>query len=144
MRDVLFAVTHDNAEIVPACGRKVGQAPPYGRRSLPSLQAYMLVAQAEAHVELFERRPDNRWVLSETRDLGDTIDLPVIGATLALADVYAQAEIQLEAVTVRDGHRSAKPVCWRTYSGWKPRTMDSCGIPASRRSSATPGDVPSF
>ncbi len=57
-------------------------------RSLPSLQVYLLVAQDEVHVELFERHSDNRWILSETRDLEETLDLPMIGATLALADVY--------------------------------------------------------
>ena len=57
-------------------------------RSLPSLQVYVLVAQEEVHVELFERQRDDRWVLSETRDVGETLELPVIGASLALADVY--------------------------------------------------------
>ena len=57
-------------------------------RSLPSLRVYLLAAQDEVHVEIFERQGDNRWVLSETRDLEKTLDLPVIGATLALSDVY--------------------------------------------------------
>ncbi len=57
-------------------------------RSLRSLRVYLLVAQQEVHVELLERQDDNRWVFSETRDIGETLDLPVIGATLALADVY--------------------------------------------------------
>ena len=57
-------------------------------RSVPSLQVYLLVAQDRVHVELYERQPDNRWVLSETRDSEETLDLPAVGAKLALADVY--------------------------------------------------------
>jgi hypothetical protein len=65
-----------------------GQRLLVGGRSLPSLQVYLLVAQGEVHVELFERQHDNRWVFSESRNLEETLDLPVIGATLALADIY--------------------------------------------------------
>jgi Uma2 family endonuclease len=64
-------------------GRKFGHY-----RSIPSLQVYLLVRQDRAHVELFTRQRDDRWVLWETDDLGATVDLPAIGATLALADVY--------------------------------------------------------
>jgi Uma2 family endonuclease len=57
-------------------------------RSIPSLQVYLLVRQDRAHVELFTRQRDDRWVLWETDDLGATVDLSAIGATIALADVY--------------------------------------------------------
>ena len=57
-------------------------------RSIPSLQAVLLVSQEEVHVELYERQPDGRWVLSEADDADQSVDLPAIGARLALADVY--------------------------------------------------------
>ena len=49
-------------------GRKFGHY-----RSIPSLQVYLLVRQDRAHVEVFTRRQDGRWVLWETDDLGATV-----------------------------------------------------------------------
>ncbi len=57
-------------------------------RSIPSLQVFVLVAQDRAHVEVFTRQPDDRWLLWETDDLDGTLELPEIGATLKMADVY--------------------------------------------------------
>ncbi len=57
-------------------------------RSIPSLQVYVLVAQDRAHVEVFTRQPDDRWVLWETDDLDATLELPEIGATLKVAEIY--------------------------------------------------------
>jgi Uma2 family endonuclease len=56
-------------------------------RTLPSLSEYLLVAQGRIHVERFLRETDH-WVLTETDELASTIELPSIGCTLALADVY--------------------------------------------------------
>ncbi|MCP3957857.1 MAG: Uma2 family endonuclease [bacterium] len=58
-------------------------------RTLPSLASYLMFAQDEVHVELFERQAANRWAFSELRSLEDVLDLPVIESRLALADVYA-------------------------------------------------------
>lgn len=58
-------------------------------RTLKSLSTYLMVAQDEVRVELYERQGENRWVLSEFRDLRATLDLPAVGSKLALADVYA-------------------------------------------------------
>lgn len=57
-------------------------------RSVPSLQIYLLAAQDRAHVEVFTRQPDGRWLLWETDDLGDSIELPEAGAILAMAEIY--------------------------------------------------------
>lgn len=56
-------------------------------RSVPSLQVYLLVAQDRAHVEVFTRQPDDRWLLWETDDLDASFELPAV-ATLAMAEVY--------------------------------------------------------
>jgi Uma2 family endonuclease len=57
-------------------------------RTLPSLQLYVMVAQDEVRVELFERRQDGRWILSEVRDVGAALELSAAGAKLALSEVY--------------------------------------------------------
>ena len=56
-------------------------------RTLPSLTEYVLVAQDKVHVEHFVRQTEG-WLLTETDDLAATLQLPSIGCTLALADVY--------------------------------------------------------
>ena len=65
----------------------------YRRR--PSLQDYELVAQDRAVVERYSRQGDH-WVLTEVTGLDSTIDLPSIGCTLALRDIYAKVEGLLE------------------------------------------------
>ena len=62
-------------------------------RSLASLNEYVLIAQDKHHVEHFVRQPDNRWLLSETNRLEDTIHLPSIDCDLALAEVYDKVEL---------------------------------------------------
>ncbi len=57
-------------------------------RSIPSLQAILLVAQDKVHVEQLARQPDGSWLLTESDDRGEILDLAATGARLALADVY--------------------------------------------------------
>jgi Uma2 family endonuclease len=57
-------------------------------RRIPSLQEYLLVAQAEPRVESYRRQGERQWVLTEALALDATIELPSIGAILALGDVY--------------------------------------------------------
>ncbi len=74
-------------------GKNVFHLPPFGRtphyRTLPSLACYLMFAQGEVHVELFERQGASRWTFSELRSLDDVVELPIIGSRLALADAYA-------------------------------------------------------
>jgi Uma2 family endonuclease len=62
-------------------------------RSLASLNEYVLIAQDKYHVEHFVRQSDNRWLLSETNRLEDTIHLSSIDCDLALAEVYDKVEL---------------------------------------------------
>ena len=62
-------------------------------RTLPSLSEYVLIAQDKYHVEHFVRQPDNRWLLSETNWLEDTIHLSSIDCDLALIEVYDKVEL---------------------------------------------------
>jgi Uma2 family endonuclease len=57
-------------------------------RKLESLQQYVLIAQKNPHVECYQRQQNNRWLLAETNDLQDTLQLTTIEATLILAEIY--------------------------------------------------------
>lgn len=63
-------------------------------RSIDAFAEYVLIAQDKPHVEHFFRQPDNRWLLSETRNLSDRIEVASIGAYLALADVYEKVAFE--------------------------------------------------
>lgn len=54
--------------------------------TIPSLQAYILIAQDRPRVEMFTRQADDQWLLT----VADSLDIPGIDCRLALADVYEQ------------------------------------------------------
>jgi len=62
-------------------------------RSLASFNEYLLIAQDRCHVERFVRQPDNRWLLSETNQIEDSIRLSSIDCKLALTEVYDKVEL---------------------------------------------------
>ena len=62
-------------------------------RRLPSLQAYVLVAQDRPFVECF-RRHDPFWVYESFDSLDQTLELSAIGCRLSLADVYAGVTLE--------------------------------------------------
>lgn len=62
-------------------------------RKLESLSDYLLIAQKKYHVECYQRRPDNRWLLTETNDLRDSVRLTSIDCELALAEIYDKVEV---------------------------------------------------
>ena len=62
-------------------------------RTLESFREYVLVAQDKPHVEHFMRQPDNRWILTETNLLEDSIELSSIGCTLALTEIYDKVDL---------------------------------------------------
>lgn len=55
---------------------------------IPSFAEYLLVAQDAIRVEHAIRQPVDRWLWSTYGQSTDTIALPSIGCTLALAEVY--------------------------------------------------------
>ena len=59
-------------------------------RQIPSLREYVLVSQDEMHVELFTRDAEDgtRWAFADARGPDGAVELPSIGAVLALHDVY--------------------------------------------------------
>jgi len=62
-------------------------------RSLPSLQAYLLLSQYRMQAELFLRQPDGTWSLSSYQDPSDSVPLRMIEAELSLAEVYDKVEL---------------------------------------------------
>lgn len=61
-------------------------------RSLPSLTDYLLVAQDRIEVEHFARREQGRWLLTAASRREDTVELPTLGARLALAQIYERVQ----------------------------------------------------
>jgi Uma2 family endonuclease len=57
-------------------------------QNLPWLQEYILISQETPRVERFLRQPDGQWLLLRLESLSDVLQLPTIGCTLLLADVY--------------------------------------------------------
>lgn len=61
-------------------------------RSIESLTEYLLVSSQRVSAELFVRQPDGRWLLTAAGDLQDTLQLPMTGCHLVLADLYEKVE----------------------------------------------------
>jgi Uma2 family endonuclease len=64
-------------------------------RTLPSLRAYLLIAQSRIGAELFGRQPDGCWLLSTYNSLSDTVPLQAVEASLALAEVYDKVQLPM-------------------------------------------------
>jgi Uma2 family endonuclease len=62
---------------------------------LDSLQEYLMVAQDRVCIEHYGRH-GNRWELSETRDLDETVQLGSIGCELMLREVYDKVQFPEE------------------------------------------------
>ncbi|HMA36124.1 MAG TPA: Uma2 family endonuclease [Chloroflexia bacterium] len=75
-------------------------------RQLPSLQAYLLVAQDQGKVEYFARA-DASWVRTVTTDANAVVQLPVIGCAVPLAEVYRQVVLPAAPARADDQGREA-------------------------------------
>jgi len=62
-------------------------------RTLDSLKEYILIAQDKYHIEHYVRQANHQWLLSETNDLQDMIELPSIQCSLAVSEVYDKVEV---------------------------------------------------
>lgn len=63
-------------------------------RRLPSLRAYLLLAQDRVRAELHVRRPDDIWGLTVYSDPADEVPLAAVGAALPLAEVYDKLDFR--------------------------------------------------
>jgi Uma2 family endonuclease len=57
-------------------------------RKLASFKEYLLIDQDGHQVDHYVRNSDNTWLLSVTNQVGATIELPSVGCTLLVADLY--------------------------------------------------------
>jgi Uma2 family endonuclease len=62
-------------------------------RQLASIKEFLLISQHQVRAELFTRQPDDRWLFSDYSALGDTVPLPSVGCSLALAEVYDKVDL---------------------------------------------------
>lgn len=58
-------------------------------RGIPSLQTYVMIAQHEERVERYERGSGAEWIFKESTGLSSQLELGTVGASIALADIYA-------------------------------------------------------
>ncbi|MEZ6119604.1 MAG: Uma2 family endonuclease [Pirellulaceae bacterium] len=65
-------------------------------RQLPSLQAYLLIAQDRIHVELFQRQSSEHWLLTEFNDPSDVISLDALNVNLGVASLYLKVDFSAE------------------------------------------------
>ena len=61
-------------------------------RQMESVQEYLFVRQDRPHLEHYRRYGPRQWMLTEASDLNDILELPAIGCTLALNDVYDKVD----------------------------------------------------
>ena len=69
-------------------------------RQLPSLREYLLVSQHEPLLELFSRQDENLWALRQAVGLDAQLEIPTLGITLALAEIYAGVEFPPQPLRV--------------------------------------------
>jgi Uma2 family endonuclease len=65
-------------------------------RQLESIQEYLLIEQDSPRIERYLRQADNTWLLSDAIGLDASLELPSIGCTLKLADVYQKVTFETE------------------------------------------------
>ena len=61
--------------------------------TIPSFNAYVLVATDRIHVDVYARQPDNKWLRSAASSLDETIALGSIKCQLPLAELYNDIEL---------------------------------------------------
>ncbi|MDC3960256.1 Uma2 family endonuclease [Polyangium jinanense] len=57
-------------------------------RMIPSLDEYVLVYQDERRIEHYRKLPTGQWLLTECTGDEGSVELPALGCTIRLADVY--------------------------------------------------------
>lgn len=63
-------------------------------RTLESLQEYVLAAQDGTRLEHYLRQEDDQWLFSDATQADERLELPSIGCTLLLSDVYEKVAFE--------------------------------------------------
>ncbi len=64
-----------------------------GYRRIPTVAAYLLIAQDERRVLLYTRQSKDQWLFAEFTEAEDVVDLLAIGCTLPLTDIYNKVNL---------------------------------------------------
>jgi Uma2 family endonuclease len=62
-------------------------------RTLDSLAEHLLVAQDEVRLEQYVKQANGQWLLFEISSIDKVVELPSLGCTLALRDVYDKVSL---------------------------------------------------
>jgi Uma2 family endonuclease len=57
-------------------------------RDIPTLKEYMLIDTEKISVEIFRINTHNHWALQEYKTLQQTVQLPTVGVSLSMQDIY--------------------------------------------------------
>ncbi|MEM6529173.1 MAG: Uma2 family endonuclease [Chloroflexota bacterium] len=57
-------------------------------QQIPSLQDYVLIYQDKPQIDCYSRGSNNTWILKRAQGIAAILQIPSIGQTVALADVY--------------------------------------------------------
>ncbi|MCK6580248.1 MAG: Uma2 family endonuclease [Anaerolineae bacterium] len=68
-------------------------------QQIDSLREYVLISQRRPLIEVFSRRPDNKWLYTAVHGLDGSAVLESVGATLTLAEVYRRVIFESDVVT---------------------------------------------
>ena len=68
---------------------------------LDSFREYVLVAQDKPRVERFVRRDDGSWILTNFVGLDAVVELPTLGCSLSLAEIYEDVTFRPDEGTQR-------------------------------------------
>ena len=63
-------------------------------RSIKTLKEYITIDSLSVSIEIYTRQEDNKWILSEFKQLSDSFVISAIGLTLLLKDVYEDVTIE--------------------------------------------------
>lgn len=66
-------------------------------QSIDSLKEYVLVAQDRVHVDRFTRQPDGGWLLTAVGSKGASIELPTLGGSIPLEEIYVGVAFEKQA-----------------------------------------------
>ena len=61
-------------------------------RQVPSLREYLLISQDTPKLERFARNADGTWTLTIVSGLDQSLELPSIGVTISLAEIYDKVD----------------------------------------------------
>jgi Uma2 family endonuclease len=66
----------------------------HGYQRIPALRHYLIVSQGSADVQSYSREQENdAWVYRRVTSLDARVDLPAVGVSLPLSEVYARTKV---------------------------------------------------